>query len=304
MDVRSLGYVLIESTDPQKWLEYGRDILGLMPATNMPDDGNVYLRMDERPFRFAIVKGDQDRLGCCGWELRDENDFKVALEEFAAAGVPVSVAGEEQAQARRVKGLATLQDPSGNALEVYWGAELDYAKFISPLGINGFQTGVNGAMGFGHAVLPASPLQQTHSFYKEVMGFGDSDYMHFKFSPDPADKGQGLHFMHVNNPRHHSLALYEDAENPLGCVHLMVEVHEVDEVGYCLDRVEAAGIPIVSSLGRHTNDRMLSFYMATPTGFALEFGTGGLQMDWDDFTPTVTSLPSLWGHKFAMPDEH
>ena len=82
----------------------------------------------------------------------------------------------------------------------------------------------------------------------------------------------------------------------------MVEVHEVDEVGYCLDRVEAAGIPVVSSLGRHTNDHMLSFYMATPTGFAMEFGTGGLKMEWDNFTPTVTSLPSLWGHKFAMPE--
>ena len=46
MDVRSLGYVVIESADPTKWLEYGRDILGLMPAPNMPDDGNVYLKLD------------------------------------------------------------------------------------------------------------------------------------------------------------------------------------------------------------------------------------------------------------------
>jgi 3,4-dihydroxy-9,10-secoandrosta-1,3,5(10)-triene-9,17-dione 4,5-dioxygenase len=126
--------------------------------------------------------------------------------------------------------------------------------------------------------------------------------MHFHFSPDPNDPGQGLNFMHVNNPRHHSLALYEDAANPVGCVHLMLEVTEVDEVGYCLDRVEAAGIPVVSTLGRHTNDNMLSFYMATPAGFAMEFGTDGLQMNWDGFTPTVTSLPSLWGHKFNMPD--
>ena len=157
-------------------------------------------------------------------------------------------------------------------------------------------------MGFGHAVLPATKLAETHAFYKDLLGFGDSDYMHFKFSPDPDDPGQGLHFMHVNNPRHHSLALYEDQASPVGCVHLMVEVKDVDEVGYCLDRVEAAEIPIVSSLGRHTNDRMLSFYMATPAGFALEFGTGGLQVDWDNFTPTVTTLPSIWGHKFSMPD--
>jgi 3,4-dihydroxy-9,10-secoandrosta-1,3,5(10)-triene-9,17-dione 4,5-dioxygenase len=125
--------------------------------------------------------------------------------------------------------------------------------------------------------------------------------MHFHFSPDPKDPGQGLHFMHVDNPRHHSLALYEDPnDNPSGCVHAMVEVTDVDEVGYCLDRVNAAGIPVVSSLGRHTNDRMLSFYMATPAGFAMEFGCEGLQMDWDGYTPTVSTLPSLWGHKFQM----
>ena len=303
MDVRSLGYVVIESADPTKWLEYGRDILGLMPAPNMPDDGNVYLKLDERPFRFAIVSGDQERLQRCGWELRDSDDFADAKQKLSAAGIAFEEGSAELARARKVRELIVLKDPSGNELELYWGGELDFAKFMSPLGISGFETGFNGDMGLGHAVLPAAKLTETHQFYKNVLGFGDSDYMHFQFSPDPDDPGQGLHFMHVNNPRHHSLALYEDASNPVGCVHLMLEVLETDEVGYCLDRVEAAGIPIVSTLGRHTNDRMLSFYMATPTGFAMEFGTGGLQVDWEDFTPTVTTLPSLWGHKFNMPGE-
>ncbi len=302
MDVRSLGYVLIEATAPEKWLEYGTEIIGLMVAPTMPDDGNVYLKMDERPFRFAIVPGDQDRLLCCGFELRDRQDFERAKVSLAEAGVSFETASAELAQSRKVKELISLQDPSGNQLELYWGGELDFAKFVSPQGISGFETGLNGDMGFGHAVLPAGKLKETHEFYTQVLGFGDSDYMHFKFSDDPADPGQGLHFMHCNNPRHHSLALYEDAQNPVGCVHLMVETLETDEVGYCLDRVEAAGIPIVSTLGRHTNDRMLSFYMATPGGFALEFGTGGLQLDWDEFTPTVTTLPSLWGHKFQMPE--
>lgn len=302
MDVRSLAYVVIESTEPQQWLDYGTNILGLMIAPTMPNDGNVYLKMDTRPYRFAVVKSDQNRLAYCGWELADEAGFTAAKAELKTAGVAFEEASAADAKARRVRGLIRLQDPSDNGLELFWGGELDYAKFISPKGISGFETGFNGDMGFGHAVLPAAKLVETHHFYKDVLGFGDSDYMHFQFSPDPDDPGQGLNFMHVNNPRHHSLALYEDQANPVGCVHLMLEVTEVDEVGYCLDRVEAAGIPIVSTLGRHTNDNMLSFYMATPTGFAMEFGTDGLQMDWEGFTPTVTSLPSLWGHKFNMPD--
>jgi 3,4-dihydroxy-9,10-secoandrosta-1,3,5(10)-triene-9,17-dione 4,5-dioxygenase len=302
MDVRSLGYVVIESTDPAKWLEYGCNILGLMSVPNGADDGSVYLKMDQRPYRFAIEKGDQNRLSCCGWELSGEAALSNAKSTLEAANIPFEVGSAADAKTRRVRGLIRLQDPSGNKLELYWGGELDYGKFISPLGISGFETGFNGDMGFGHAVLPASKLAETHVFYCDVLGFGDSDYMHFHFSPEPNDPGQGLHFMHVNNPRHHSLALYEDQANPVGCVHLMLEVTEVDEVGYCLDRVEAAGIPIISTLGRHTNDNMLSFYMATPAGFAMEFGTDGLQMDWECFTPTVTSLPSLWGHKFVMPD--
>lgn len=302
MDVRSLGYVVIESTDPAKWLDYGTHILGLMAAPGMPDDGNVYLKMDERPFRFAITKGSQDKLSACGWELADQETFETTKETLASAGISFTEASKDVAQARQVRGLISLQDPAGNGLELYWGASLDYAKFVSPKGIAAFETGFNGDMGFGHAVLPAPNLKEAHAFYKDVLGFGDSDYMHFNFNPDPNDPGQGLYFMHCNNPRHHSLALYQDA-SPTACIHLMVEVRDdIDEVGYCLDRVNEAGIPIVSTLGRHTNDGMLSFYMATPTGFAMEFGTDGLQMDWEGYTSTVSTLPSLWGHKFQMPE--
>jgi len=298
MNVRSLGYVRIESTDPRQWLEYGTEVLGLMPAPGMPDDGCVYLKMDARPFRFAVFPGQSDRLAACGWELSDEADFAAAEAELDRAGVARERGTAEECRNRRVRDLLRCQDPAGNTLELYHGADLDYAKFVSPVGIAEFETGFNGDMGFGHAVLPAPNLAETHAVYREVLGFGDTDYMHFHFSEDPNDPGQGLNFMHVQNPRHHSLALYQ-AEMPSGCVHLMVEVKSVDEVGYCLDRVLEREIPITATLGRHTNDRMLSFYMATPTGFAMEFGCEGLKMDWTGYTPTKSALPSIWGHKFS-----
>ena len=65
MNVRSLGYVWIESTDPGQWLEYATEVVGVAVAE--PRDGAVlYLRMDERPFRLAIVKGATDSLQLCG----------------------------------------------------------------------------------------------------------------------------------------------------------------------------------------------------------------------------------------------
>lgn len=300
MDIRSLGYVFIEATDPQKWLEFGTEVVGLMPSPVMPDDGNVYLKMDERPFRFAITKGETDRLCFGGWELLDQENYTQALKELDDAGVAYEHGTEEEAQLRQVKAFVKLKDPAGNSLELYWGASLDYSKFVSPVGIDAFETGFNGDMGFGHMVLQAINLEETYEFYKNVLGLGDVDRMHFHFNPDPADPGQGLRFMHCNNPRHHSLALYQAEGMPGDCVHLMVEVkNNIDEVGYALDRVNEREIPVVSTLGRHTNDQMISFYMATPAGFALEFGTDGLQMDWEDYTPTVSTLPSFWGHKFG-----
>ncbi|MFQ3324709.1 MAG: 3,4-dihydroxy-9,10-secoandrosta-1,3,5(10)-triene-9,17-dione 4,5-dioxygenase [Pseudomonadales bacterium] len=297
MRVRSLGYVIIESTDPQKWQEFGTEVIGMMVAPTISAVDTVYLKIDARPFRFAIVKGDTDKLSICGWELVDRLDFEQAKADLTTAGVNFDTGTADDKTVRAVTDLIRLQDPAGNTLELYYGAELDYAKFISPTGINEFETGFNGDMGLGHTVLPAPNLAETQAFYKEVLGFGDTDYMHFQFSEDPNDPGVGLNFMHVDNPRHHSLALYE-APMVSGCVHMMLEVTDVDEVGYCLDRVNEREIPIISTLGRHTNDGMLSFYMATPGGFALEFGCEGLQMNWDDYTPTVSTLPSLWGHKF------
>jgi 3,4-dihydroxy-9,10-secoandrosta-1,3,5(10)-triene-9,17-dione 4,5-dioxygenase len=78
----------------------------------------------------------------------------------------------------------------------------------------------------------------------------------------------------------------------------MVEVATLDEVGIALDRALAAGTHISSTLGKHTNDKMVGFYMRTPSGFDIEYGFGGIRPDWNNFTPTFTIKEDLWGHKW------
>ena len=301
MLAKSLGYARIETTDLLRWREYGVEVLGMMVAPNMPDDA-VFLKMDERPFRLAVFAGDADRLSALGWQLQDDDALCALSRGLEQAGIAFERGASAECEARQVRSFIRFTDPSGNVAEAYCGGRLDYAPFVSPTGVSRFETGALGRMGFGHAVLEAPALAETREFYHRWLGFDDTDYMHFRFSEDPADPGQGLHFMHCDNPRHHSLGLYQTESSPSRCVHLMVEVATVDEVGYCLDRVKRREIPIVSTLGRHTNDRMLSFYMATPAGFAMEYGCQGLQMDWSGYTPTVTALPSLWGHEFTPPE--
>src|SRR5699024_5308720 len=83
------------------------------------------------------------------------------------------------------------------------------------------------------------------------------------------------------NPRHHSLA-FTPFPNPTGIIHLMVEVGSADDVGLALDRALRRKVKMSASLGRHVNDKMLSFYMKTPGGFDCEYGCEGRRVPADE----------------------
>jgi 3,4-dihydroxy-9,10-secoandrosta-1,3,5(10)-triene-9,17-dione 4,5-dioxygenase len=55
-----------------------------------------------------------------------------------------------------------------------------------------------------------------------------------------------------------------------------------------------------ATLGQHANDRMISFYMKTPSGFDVEVGTGGAQVDWNAHVTHEFTAVSLWGHDFSV----
>ena len=52
------------------------------------------------------------------------------------------------------------------------------------------------------------------------------------------------------------------------------------------------------SVGQHTNDRELSFYCVTPSGFELELGWNPIMVGPDEATwePTTYQGISIWGH--------
>lgn len=301
MRIKALGYIVIDTQQLAAWKTFAEQVVGLMPATHTTDDGALYYKMDAYTWRICIRNASEEKLAIAGWEVETQSDFLDACETLKANGIAFALADQDQCHRRGVQSLLSVSDPSGAQLEIFCKMKLDYVRFNSPVGLNGFVTGYHGDMGMGHFVIPTSAFGETFRFYTKVLGFGETDYMHFHFSPDPADKGQGLHFLHAESPRHHSLALFQDPNPPAhGCVHLMLEVGNLDEVGYFMDRCREHNVPVVSSLGRHTNDLMVSVYVATPSGFALEFGCDGVQLDWKNYKPTVSSRPSLWGHSWQL----
>lgn len=295
MGMAALGYVRIKARDPAEWRQFGEQVMGFAGETAA--DGSLRLRMDDAPFRYLVEQGEQDRFAAAGWECKSPEDYRRYRDALASAGALDREGSAEEAERRGVTQLAFAADPSGNALELYHGRTGGGERFVSP--IEGLQF-VTGSMGLGHLVLAAPQFQDTVAFYRDLLGFGLSDDLWLP----PAAEGlpdQLLNFFHADNPRHHSLGLY-NYPAPSGVGHIMAEVNSLDSVGHCLDRVKAAGFDIIATLGRHFNDRMVSFYLLAPGGIPMECGYDGWQIeDWESFEPTSGSVADIWGHEYRFP---
>ena len=156
-----------------------------------------------------------------------------------------------------------------------------------------------------HTRYRVDDLEKTAKFYTEVLGFRLRDSM--RMAPELFGRPAGspplwMRFLGCN-PRHHSLAL-APLPAPAGIVHLMIEVASLDDVGRAMDRCAKRGATLSATLGRHANDLMVSFYVRTPGGFDIEYGTDGRTVDDRTWVSRETTAISLWGHSFGSAGAH
>jgi 2,3-dihydroxybiphenyl 1,2-dioxygenase len=247
--------------------------------------------MDDRQWRFALHQGDADGLRYLGWEVASPHAFEAAVAELEAADVAVKVDRGDLAAERGVAAVAQFADPAGFASELFYGQRTDFVPFASPAGVTGFKTE---RMGLGHVLLMVSDNGPMIDFYTRVLGHRLTDFIQM-------GDGKSAQFLHCTR-RHHSLALF-DLIPMQGLHHFMIETQTLDDVGLAYDRALDAGCEIVNHLGRHTNDRMISFYVKTPSGFDVEVGWGAVEVDDDAWVVTEFSgKGDLWGHRGSMMD--
>jgi 2,3-dihydroxybiphenyl 1,2-dioxygenase len=278
--IKGLGYAGFGSDRLDDWRQFGTNLLGLQAV----ERGNSLLafRMDDRKQRVVIDRAIGEGGHFFGWEVADATALDALAARLEGAGLLVTAEPSSLAAARRVRALISFDDPAGNRLEAFHGAEIDETPFSPGRSISGFRTG---PLGLGHAVLTVENIEPMMAFYVDVLGFGLSDYIEKPFR---------AYFFHVN-PRHHSLALIESGKS--GMHHLMVELFSLDDVGQSYD-VALSEDRVNVTLGRHTNDLMTSFYAKTPSSFMVECGWGGREIDPATWRPVeVKHGPSLWGHE-------
>jgi 2,3-dihydroxybiphenyl 1,2-dioxygenase len=294
-DLKSLGYITISTSDIDRWRHFAFRVLGFAEGTG-PDPSALYLRMDERAARIVVVPGDTDRVLTVGWEVRDHAALQRVKAALDGAGVAFKQLSVDEAEARRVEEVIAFEDPAGTTLEVFHGPVLDHSPVITPFGAKF----VTGDQGLGHIVLPATDPNGVFDFYTEVLGFRSRGAFRVPLMREPKEFGPvRVRFLGINE-RHHSLAICPAAHlRDPRVVHIMVEVDTLDAVGRALDRVNAEGIQLSSTLGRHTNDKMVSFYVRAPGDWDIEFGTDGMRVDETYYTAEEITADSYWGHQWV-----
>ncbi|MFB7224358.1 VOC family protein [Streptomyces sp. NPDC002596] len=290
MQLSGLGYFGLRTRRVDQWRTFAENVLGLSAQTT--EDG-LRLRADDRSWRIALHEADTEEFGYVGWEVPGPAELAAAAAELAAAGVEVTHADDRLLRDRDVLGLVHVADPNGIRVEIFYGARTAVTPFVSPTGARF----VTGEQGLGHVVFSVDDYAATLRFYTELLGFRLSDF---------CDLGRKrIAFLHTN-PRHHSLAfaglVIEPERKPRKDVepgelfHFMLEVDDLDTVGHAYDRCLDGAAPVALTLGRHSNDKMLSFYAITPSGFEIEYGHGAITVA-DPWTATRVDGTSLWGHR-------
>jgi 2,3-dihydroxybiphenyl 1,2-dioxygenase len=282
MGVQALGYLGLAATSLDDWGDFATGVLGLQLAGR--SNSELVFRMDDRKQRIVVARDAADGPAFFGWEVADAAALDAMAGRLEAAGIRVTRGDAALCDRRQVRGLVHCADPFGNRVELVHGAATTDAPFVPGRTLSGFRTG---ALGMGHAVLMVSDIEAGLAFYRDLLGFAVSDWIETPF------RG---YFMHVNG-RHHSFAMLQSPGGN-GFHHFMVECFNLDDVGQGYDIAGEHDGRIATTLGRHANDLMTSFYARTPGGFLVEYGWGGRVVDPATHqAERCDAGPSIWGHE-------
>lgn len=284
-----LGYIGIKASDIDAWKRYATQFMGLMDGGTSPS-GSALFRLDDNAWRISVEKGAEDDLAFIGLEVPDLETLAAVRQRLAAAGAAFTEGSAELKAERGVIDLVTATDPSGLQVEIHCGPTIvSHLPFASPCGVRF----VTGDQGLGHLALASDKLAETRAFYLDALGFRQADTIRMQFGPDAHID---LEFYYAN-PRHHTLAIAPvPFKLPKRVHHMMVQVETLDQVGHAIDRLKACDVRMTQSIGRHSNDKMVSFYCTTPSGFELEYGFGAIEVDASDWSMARHDRISAWGH--------
>jgi len=222
----------------------------------------------------------------------DHATFETIEARVTGHGVPTTEGSAEDAALRGVERFVRFPGPNGLDQEIYVNARKS-GKPLELGALSGFVTGVDG---MGHVAITTKKPHQMRGYYSTVFDARLSDYI------DETINGLKLkiRFLRVNE-RHHTVAIASVNRLPLNPIrtriqHCNVQVADLDDMTGSYQRVKELGFDMALSVGQHTNDKELSYYAITPSGFEWELGWNPIVVDESTWKPSTHKGISIWGH--------
>ncbi|MFE5792107.1 VOC family protein [Streptomyces sp. NPDC056503] len=285
-----LGYVVVESDRFADWRRFGTDAIGMHHDDISRDV--MRFRLDDHECRFLIRRGPAEDVVAIGWHIDDHASFEEIEARVRAHGVPVVRGSDEEAALRGVERLLRFPGPKGIAQEIYT------TPLISSEPLRMLASGwVTGDSGMGHVAITSAKPTLMRGYYHTVFDARLTDYI------DETISGVKLkiRFLRVNE-RHHSIAIAALRGLPIDPIrtrvqHLNIQADSLDDLAQSYERVHELGFDMALSVGQHTNDRELSYYARTPSGFEWEVGWNPVVIDESTWEPSTHQGISIWGHR-------
>ena len=284
--VTEFGYLGIGVKDGDAWREFASQVVG-MEVLDEGDGDRFYLRMDNWHHRIVVNLNGSDDMDFIGWRVAGPDEFDEMKRQLDAAGVDWKQADGEERKERMVLDLLKFTDPGGNPTEIFHGPRVETFLPFHP-GRRMYGRFLTGAGGVGHCILRQHDVQKAYRFYTDVFGMRGS--VEYNLPIPGTDMIASPVFMHCNERDHSVAFLGAPMEKRIN--HLMIEVDNMDDVGYTYDIVRKRKIPVAIQPGKHSNDQMWSFYMGNPSGWLWEYGWGARKATYQ----SEYYVADMWGH--------
>lgn len=206
-------------------------------------------------------------------------------------GVPVVEGTAEEAELLGVERLVRFPGPNGLTQEIFTRPRLDSSPL--DMAVCGF---VTGEAGIGHVAITSTKPHQMRGYYDTVFDARLTDYIDetiggLKFK---------IRFLRVNQ-RHHSIAIAAVNRLPINPIrtrvqHVNIQVADLDDMTASYQRINDLGFQMALTVGQHTNDRELSYYAISPSGFEWEVGWNPIVVNENIWESTTYQGISIWGH--------
>lgn len=287
----SLGYVTIGSEKLTEWKQFLVDGIGL--ALSEESDEHLAFRMDSHSVRILVEKGPEEDVTALGLHVADAASLSQIRTRLHEKNVAMTYEMGECARRRGVAAFHRFIGPKGLRIELFTAPRTLSDEPV--LQSSGY---VTAAGGMGHVSLMTREPCRSIAFWQGLFDARVSDTIGLGPGENPSLE---VTFLRLNQ-RHHSIALAATRGTGIDMFrtriqHLNLEVRHFEDLASAFERCQQLGFKLARHIGQHPNDRELSFYVESPSGFDLEIGWNALTVDEAKWEPGKTyDAMSTWGH--------